>query len=75
MADVMPERTRRLFLLFKAAVKREQLAQERYKEAAELCDDPELKKILEAFHQDEVRHERVLLERYEMLREQYNLPE
>jgi rubrerythrin len=69
----MPEKTRRLFLIFKDAVQRERDAQNIYKQAAELCEDKALKELLEGFCKDEARHEKALLERYNRLRKRYNV--
>ena len=71
MSKEISEKTKRLFSIFKTAIAAEQSAQAMYKEAAELCEDQLLKKILEGFHQDEMRHERELLNRYAFLRDQY----
>jgi rubrerythrin len=69
----MPEKTRRLFLIFKDAVQRERDAQNIYKQAAELCEDKALKGLLEGFCRDEARHEKALLQRYNGLRKSYNV--
>jgi rubrerythrin len=73
MPEDAAERAKRLFLIFKNAIEREKSTQAIYKEAAELCDNESLKKVLEGFYRDEVRHEEGLLEYYSKLREQYNL--
>ena len=73
MPENAAERAKRLFLIFKNAIEREKSTQAIYKEAAELCDNESLKKVLEGFYRDEVRHEVGLLEHYSKLREQYNL--
>jgi len=65
----MPEKTSQLFLIFKQAVQRERESQAMYKHAAELCQDEELRKLLESFYRDEVRHEEALIQRYNSLRE------
>jgi rubrerythrin len=69
----MPEKTRRLFLMFKDAMQRERDAQSLYKQAAALCEDEALKELLEGFRKDEVRHEKELLQRYNRLRKRYNV--
>lgn len=66
----MTEREERLFLLFKKAIESEREAQAMYREAIELCDDPSLISILEQFHEEEVRHEKEILARYNRLRKQ-----
>ena len=73
MPREMPEKTMQLFLIFREAVERERDAQNIYKRAAELCEDKALKKLLERFHKDEVRHEKALLLRYNHLRKKYNV--
>ena len=73
MPAEMPEKTRRLFLMFKDAVQRERDAQSLYKQAAALCEDEALKELLEGFRKDEVRHEKELLQRYNRLRKRYNV--
>ncbi len=66
------EKTKRLFSIFKEAIQREREAQSLYRQAAELCDDPAARRILEEFQRDELRHEKALMERYALLRTQYN---
>lgn len=65
------EKTKRLFSLFKEAIQSEREAQSLYRQAAELCEDPTARRILEEFRRDEVRHEKALMERYALLRAQY----
>jgi rubrerythrin len=69
----MPEKIRQLFLIFKDAVQREREAQSIYQHAAALCQDEELKKLLEGFRRDESRHERMLVQRYNRLRKTYGI--
>jgi len=71
----MPEKARQLFLIFKDAVQREREAQAIYQHAAELCQDEELKQLLEGFYRDEVRHEEALIQRYNDLRDRYGVQE
>ncbi len=73
MSDKLPENIRKLFLTFKKAVEAERAAQAMYLQAKELSDDNVLKEILEEFYQDEVRHELVLVERYNKLRQEFNI--
>ena len=73
MPGEMPEKTKQLFLIFRDAVQREREAQTIYQHAAELCQDEELKKLLEGFQRDEVRHEKALIERYNRLRKLYGV--
>jgi rubrerythrin len=74
MPKEMSEKTKRVFSIFKMAIAGEQTAQAMYKEAAELCEDKPLKKILEGFVQDETRHEQELVNRYNRLRSEYGDP-
>ena len=71
----MPEKTRQLFMIFRDAVQRERESQAMYKHAAELCQDEELKQLLEGFYRDEVRHEEALIQRYNDLRDTYGVLE
>ncbi|GBE06383.1 MAG TPA: hypothetical protein ENG95_07025 [Nitrospirae bacterium] len=73
MSGKLPENIRKLFLTFKEAVEAERAAQTMYLHAKELSDEDVLKEILEGFYQDEVRHERVLMERYNKLRQEFNI--
>jgi rubrerythrin len=75
MPGEMTEKTRQLFLIFKDAVQRERDAQILYKQAAALCDDKALRQLLMAFHKDEARHEKGLVQRYNRLRKKYNVPD
>jgi rubrerythrin len=71
----MSEKTRELFMIFRDAVQREREAQAIYKRAADLCEDEEIKKLLESFYKDEVRHEEALIQRYNDLRNIYGVAE
>ncbi len=75
MTSGLPEKIEKLFLMFKKAIEAERKAQEMYKDAKELCDDELLKKVFEGFYQDEVRHERALIARYNSLRQEFKLEE
>ena len=72
MSDIMSKKVKALFLTFKKAVDAERGAQKMYLEAISQTDDPFLKKILNGFYQDEVRHEKELMEQYNRLREKYS---
>ncbi|MCK5852156.1 ferritin-like domain-containing protein [bacterium] len=72
MSDVMPEKVKAMFLIFKKAVEAERGAQKMYLEALDQTDDPFLKKILTGFYKDEVRHENELMEQYKLLRDKYS---
>ena len=70
--NIMPKKTKALFMIFKKAVNAERGAQEMYLEALKQTDDPILKKVLQGFYQDEIRHEKELMEQYKILREKYS---
>ncbi len=71
MPGEMTEKTRQLFLIFKDTVQRERDAQTLYRQAAALCEDKALKKLILSFCRDEARHEKALVQRYNRLREKY----
>jgi len=75
MSTGMPEQQERLFLLFKKAIDAERKAQDMYKRAMELTDDEEFKEILEGFYEDEVRHERKLMNQYNMMTREFSITE
>ena len=58
------DRLERLFEIFQEAAESERQARMRYQEAADLCQDPDLKDILLAFAEDEARHEREVVARF-----------
>ena len=64
-----------LFLLFKSAIDSERKAQDMYKRANELTDDEDFKEILESFYQDELRHERKLMDQYNKMVREFSIPE
>ena len=68
MAKSLSERQEKLLVLFKDAISREQEAQQMYTEASRLCDDPELKALLESFAKEEAHHEEMLMRIYRELR-------
>lgn len=58
------EKEFRLFMLFKEAVEAERRAIKLYQNLINACSDHEVKKILEGFLQDEIKHERHVIEKY-----------
>jgi rubrerythrin len=64
----MDEKQKELFEIFKMAVEDERRAQEMYRKAIDLCDDEHTKEILEKFYQDEVLHEKAIIERYNKMK-------
>ena len=73
MLRVVNEKTKQLFSIFKDAVQREREAQILYKQAADLCEDEELRGFLEGLAKDEARHEKVLMQRYNRLAKKHGL--
>lgn len=73
MPGEMPEKTRKMLLIFREAVVMEREAQMIYKHAAEVCQDEGLKDLLKGFYSDEVRHEKTLIQRYNRLRKRYGV--
>lgn len=69
----MTEQQERLFLLFKSAIDAERKAQDMYKRAMELTDDEEFRDVLEGFYQDEVRHERKLMDQYNKISRNFSV--
>ena len=62
-------RAEKLFEIFQEAVESERQARARYEEAASLCEDGELRQVLLAFAEDELRHEREILARFKEVSE------
>jgi rubrerythrin len=58
----------RLFLMFKQAIEDERRAQETYKEAMGITEDRLLVEVFRSLYEDEVRHERELVQRYEQFK-------
>ncbi len=73
MPDQMSEKLRKLFIIFKKAVESEREAQKMYKEASLLCEDELTGKVIEGLYQDEIRHERDVIENYNRLRSKLNI--
>ena len=71
----MSQRERKLFGVFKRAVAAERQAQAIYKEAIAYCDDPRLTIILQSFHDDECRHEKEVIGRYQQFRKDFEAGE
>lgn len=68
MAKPLSERQEKLLVLFKDAIDREREAQQTYTAASRLCDDPEMKALVESFAKEEAHHEEVLMRVYRELR-------
>ena len=75
MPEGMSEKQEKIFMLFKSAIDAERKAQDMYKKAMELTDDEEFKEILEGFYQDEVRHERKLMNQYNKITSEFSITE
>lgn len=70
-----PEKLHSLFQIFKQAIEDERAAQAMYKKALSLSDDPFMQQVLRGLYEDELRHEQILLERYNALRPLVSDPE
>ena len=73
MSAGMSEKQKKLFLLFKSAVDSESKAQDMYLRARELTENEDLIMVLKGFYQDEVRHERKLMDRYKMMTREFSI--
>lgn len=67
----MTDNERKLFMIFKDAVTAERDAQTKYEAAIQLCEDPQLKSVLKSFCDDEARHEKEIMARYQHFRKNY----
>ncbi len=65
LAENHVNQEQRLFIMFKQAIEDERRAQETYKEAMGITEDQLLVEVFKSLYDDEVRHERELLHRYE----------
>lgn len=65
------EREIKLMKYFSEAIEAEKASQSLYEKAIETCDDEEIKSILVEFMRDEIRHEKVIVEKYRILKEKY----
>lgn len=72
MADSLSEKQEKLLVLFKKAMHGEQEAQRIYSEMLSNCNDPSIKPIIETFLNQEIEHEKILLEKYKELRKTEN---
>jgi rubrerythrin len=68
---LMTEGHQKLFSLFKLAIEMERQQQEIFLEVLEVCDDDELRTLVEALHRGEIQHEQILLDNYEKYRARY----
>ncbi|MFH1783330.1 MAG: hypothetical protein ABH868_00305 [bacterium] len=73
MSNKLPEKIEKLFFAFKKAIEAEKEAQAFYLQTKKLCDDDVLKQVFEGFYQDEMRHERELINRYDNLRQEFDI--
>lgn len=64
----MKESTRQILDILERAVESERHFQREYSKGASLAEDPEVKKIFLGLVEDEMEHERILTERYQMLK-------
>ncbi len=68
MPNALTEKQERLLALFQIAIEREQASQKLYADMAAVCEDDDLRHIIETLAASERMHEEVLLERYKLLR-------
>ncbi|MEJ2368201.1 MAG: hypothetical protein P8Z49_07615 [Acidobacteriota bacterium] len=61
-------REQRLFDLLRTAIEAERESQKLYQEASGLTDDPMFRLVLNHFYQDEVKHEKEVIARYQQFR-------
>jgi len=73
MPEGMSEKQEKIFMLFKSAIDAERKAQNMYKKAMELTDDEEFREVLDGFYQDEVRHERKLMDQYNKITREFSI--
>jgi|WetSurMetagenome_2_1015567.scaffolds.fasta_scaffold00876_2 rubrerythrin len=66
----MTQRMEKLAEIFQEAAEAERQARLRYEEAAQLCDDPVLREVLEAMAKDEARHEMEVIARFRQIASQ-----
>ncbi len=64
----MKEATRQILEILERAVESERHFQREYSKGASLTEDPEIKAVFLKLVDDEMEHERILLERYQMLK-------
>jgi rubrerythrin len=69
--QIMSERHVQLHRIFKTAIELGREEQRLYAEAAELCEDDSLRKVLESFSMYEAGHQHFLLEKYKEYREHF----
>jgi len=60
----MQDRMEKLMEIFQEAAESERQARIRYEEAAQMCEDPDLRRVLLDFAADEQRHEEEVLARF-----------
>ena len=63
------ERLKAMFLMFKKAIDAERDAQDLYKEIISVCEDKHLCGIFEGFYDDEVKHEKAIMNQYKKIRD------
>jgi rubrerythrin len=73
MALQMTGKQKELFKIFKMAITAEQDAQKMYQQAAECCDDDDMKRLLQSFVHEESGHENQLVEMYNKMKAQFGM--
>jgi len=71
MSTKPAEKLKSMFFMFKEAIDAERDAQALYKKIISLCDDKQLCRIFEGFHNDEVKHEKEIVTQYNQIRKLY----
>jgi rubrerythrin len=67
----MTEGHQKLFSLFKLAIEMERQQQDIFRETMDICDDGELRALIEQLYEGEVQHEQLLMENYEKYRTRF----
>ena len=62
------DKTEKFFAAFKLAIDEEQKAYDLYLHLAELCDEEDLKELLNEFAADELEHKKILMDKYKGLK-------
>jgi rubrerythrin len=71
MTNNPSEKLIQMFLMFKKAIDAERDAQSLYKRLISVCEDEKLSGIFKRFHDDEVRHEKAIINQYNQIRKLY----
>ena len=69
----MCENDKQLYSLFKTAIESERKAQSLFKQAIQYCAKPIMKEILQGLYEEEVKHEKALIDLYNEIRKEYDI--